>query len=63
MSIAVEVINAFALGTDVDTLISHLQLEDVEILRAIVFGDDLSGVETIFSSFLVDCTEQAVMDE
>ena len=63
MNITVEVIKAFALGMDVDALISHLKLVNGDILRAIVFGDNFSGVKTMLSSFLVDCTEQAVMDE
>ena len=33
----VEVIKTFALRMGVDALISHLELEDVDILRAIIF--------------------------
>ena len=59
----IEVIKVFALSTDVNALSSYFQLEDVDILRAIVFDNDLSGVETMFSSSLINFTKQAVMDK
>ncbi|RMD39967.1 hypothetical protein DV735_g5157, partial [Chaetothyriales sp. CBS 134920] len=60
VSMAIEAVKSLAIETYPDTVISMLQLSDIQIFRAIAFNDDSSTVETIFSVHSLELSETAL---